>query len=102
MPKQPTKSDRDNPVWQEDDFRRARPAMEALPPETVAVLPRRRGERGPQRRPTKQQVSLRIDREVLAHFRATGRGWQRRVNEALKKAMKDRPRGRRQRAASRG
>jgi hypothetical protein len=29
-------------------------------------------------------VSLRIDRDVVARFRAAGDGWQTRVNEALK------------------
>lgn len=34
----------------------------------------------------KQPVSLRLDKDVLAHFRATGPGWQSRMNEALRKA----------------
>lgn len=34
---------------------------------------------------TKQKVSLRLDPDVVAHFRATGPGWQTRVNEALRK-----------------
>ena len=42
------------------------------------------GKRGPQKAPTKQLVSLRLSREVLDHFRATGRGWQARIDEALK------------------
>ncbi len=33
---------------------------------------------------TKQQVALRIDHDVLAHFRATGAGWQTRINAALR------------------
>ncbi len=32
----------------------------------------------------KTQVTLRIDTEVLNKFRATGAGWQSRINEALK------------------
>lgn len=47
----------------------------------------RRGQRGPQKAPTKKQVSLRLSPEVLAHFRATGRGWQTRIDEMLKKAI---------------
>ena len=47
---------------------------------------RRRGQRGPQKAPTKQLVSLRLDPDVLAHFRATGPGWQSRINAALRKA----------------
>nr|WP_245606959.1 BrnA antitoxin family protein [Simplicispira psychrophila] len=33
---------------------------------------------------TKTQVTLRLDAEVLAKFKATGDGWQTRINEALK------------------
>jgi len=34
----------------------------------------------------KEQVSLRIDRDVLDHFQADGAGWQDRINQALRKA----------------
>jgi uncharacterized protein (DUF4415 family) len=34
----------------------------------------------------KEQVSLRIDRDVLEHFQEGGPGWQDRINEALRKA----------------
>jgi uncharacterized protein (DUF4415 family) len=36
----------------------------------------------------KQSTSLRLDADVLAHYRGTGRGWQSRVNAALRKAAK--------------
>ena len=35
---------------------------------------------------TKTQVSLRLDKDVIAAFRAQGPGWQSRMNEALRKA----------------
>lgn len=35
---------------------------------------------------TKEAVSLRLDPDVLAHFRATGPGWQSRINAALRRA----------------
>ena len=48
----------------------------------------------PQRRPgrpkldnAKQPVSLRLEPEVLAKFKATGPGWQRRMNDVLKAAV---------------
>jgi uncharacterized protein (DUF4415 family) len=44
---------------------------------------RQRGERGPQVAPTKQLVSVRYSPEVLQYFKATGTGWQTRMNEAL-------------------
>jgi len=37
--------------------------------------------------PGKEQVTLRLDVDVLAKFRATGPGWQTRVNEALRRAQ---------------
>lgn len=36
----------------------------------------------------KQAVSLRLDADVVAHYRATGPGWQSRINETLRKAAK--------------
>ena len=35
----------------------------------------------------KEQVSLRIDRDVLDHFQESGPGWQDRINETLRKAI---------------
>jgi uncharacterized protein (DUF4415 family) len=35
----------------------------------------------------KEMVSLRIDRDVLEHFQASGPGWQDRINEALRKLV---------------
>lgn len=36
----------------------------------------------------KQAVNLRLDPDVLEHFRATGPGWQTRINDLLRKAAK--------------
>ena len=66
------------------DFRAMRPSAEVLP-ELVEAW-RKRGQRGPQKAPTKQQVTLRLDKDVLERFRSTGSGWQKRINEALRKA----------------
>lgn len=47
----------------------------------------------------KDAVSLRVDRDVLAGFRATGRGWQTRMNQALRAWLEAEPkRAKRQRA----
>jgi uncharacterized protein (DUF4415 family) len=35
---------------------------------------------------SKEQVSLRIDRDVLDYFQEAGPGWQDRINDALRKA----------------
>jgi uncharacterized protein (DUF4415 family) len=36
----------------------------------------------------KRPVSLRLDPDVIAHFRRSGRGWQSRINAALRKVAK--------------
>ena len=45
---------------------------------------RKPGQRGPQVAPTKQLVSVRYSPEVLAFFKASGAGWQSRMDDALK------------------
>ncbi|MEX2745858.1 BrnA antitoxin family protein [Rhizobium mongolense] len=39
----------------------------------------------------KEPVSLKLDSDVLAYFQADGPGWQERINDALRVAMKDNP-----------
>ncbi len=34
----------------------------------------------------KLSVTLRLDREVVAHFKGSGKGWQTRINKVLRKA----------------
>ncbi len=52
---------------------------------------RKRGERGPQLAATKQLVSVRYSPEVLQYFKASGSGWQTRMNEALLEWIHTRP-----------
>ena len=82
----PEFTDSDNPEWTEDDFARARPASNVHPDLVSYSEKRKRGHRGPQRKPVKRAVSLRVDEDVLARYKATGRGWQIRMTEALRKA----------------
>ena len=35
----------------------------------------------------KEQVTLRIDRDILDHFQEAGPGWQDRINDALRKLV---------------
>jgi len=72
--------DAENPEWTPDEIRTAKTFEEFFPPRVVAAI--KRG-RGPQKTPTKQPVSLRLDPDVLAAYRATGRGWQARMNATL-------------------
>lgn len=48
--------------------------------------------RGRPRAPvTKEQIALRLDRDVVAAFRARGPGWQTRMNAALREWLKNHP-----------
>ncbi|MEW6719579.1 MAG: BrnA antitoxin family protein [Thermodesulfobacteriota bacterium] len=87
----PEKTDILNPEWTVEDFRRSGNALEVLPPELVETIRKRRqGQRGPQRSPVKAKVTIRLDQRVLEHFKATGRGWQTRINDVLKRLISER------------
>jgi uncharacterized protein (DUF4415 family) len=72
----------------EEDMRAMRPAADVLPDPLVKIIPKRRpGERGPQKAPTKKQVTVRLDADVLSYLKSGGPGWQPRMNAMLRKAM---------------
>jgi uncharacterized protein (DUF4415 family) len=76
--------DEENPEWTAEDFARARPASEVLPPAVFAGL--KRGPGRPRAEAPKRQVTVRLDADLLDHLRAQGPGWQSRMNETLRKA----------------
>lgn len=76
--------DSDNPEWTEEDFARSRPASEY--PELLDAMARQRS-RGAQKVATKTPVSIRLDSDLVTALRASGRGWQARVNAILRKAV---------------
>ncbi len=67
-----------------EDFKRFRPAREVLP----LLLRTKLRVRGPQKTPTKERVTIRLSRDVVQRFRATGDGWQTRLDEALQEWLK--------------
>ena len=77
--------DDENPELTEEWFARAIP-FSGLPESLQAKL--KRIPRGPQRAPLKERVTIRLSPEVVAPFRATGDGWQTRLDAALKDWLK--------------
>ena len=74
-------TDRDARPLDEKRLARMRPASAA----DAADLSRRvRGRGRPALDAPKRLVSLRLDPEVIERFRATGPGWQSRINEVLR------------------
>ena len=67
----------------DEELAQARPFAEVFP--ELAESIRRSVGRPPLAKPRKL-VSLRLEPDVLEKFRATGPGWQRRINDVLKAA----------------
>jgi uncharacterized protein (DUF4415 family) len=77
--------DPENPEWTEADFAAAK-GPESLPPHMLAAFPKTKLRGGRPTGASKKAVSIRLDKDVLEKFKATGPGWQSRINEALKRA----------------
>ncbi|MFT4243021.1 MAG: BrnA antitoxin family protein [Acidovorax sp.] len=73
------------------DLRHFKPAAEVLDPALYASLlqmNRRAGVRGAQKAPTKVVTTIRLSPDVMDAFKATGAGWQTRIDAALKDWLK--------------
>ena len=66
-----------------DDLKQFKPISEANPA-LLAKIKKGIGERGPQKSPTKIPISIRVSPEVAEYFRASGKGWQGRIDNVLK------------------
>lgn len=69
---------------QKADLETFKSASQALP----ASLQRKLGVRGPQKAPTKERVTIRLSPDVVERFKATGAGWQTRIDAALQDWLK--------------
>jgi uncharacterized protein (DUF4415 family) len=69
--------------WSRADFARAKKVRAALL-NLAKALPRGR----PKLANPKQAIKLRLDADVIAAYRKTGRGWQTRINADLRKARR--------------
>lgn len=77
--------DDDDVVWTEEMFRSAAiyKGAKLIRPATGTL-----GNLGrPPSENPKKQVTLRLDPDVIENFRATGKGWQSRINAELRKAL---------------
>jgi uncharacterized protein (DUF4415 family) len=78
----------DSPPLSDDVLAAMRPARETLPELAEASAKRKRGERGPQKKPRKVLISLRVEAGTLEAFKVGGRGYQTRMAAVLKKHAK--------------
>jgi uncharacterized protein (DUF4415 family) len=75
--------DVDSPEATDEQLAQARPFAEVFP-ELAESIRRARGR--PATGAAKQTVSIRLDPDVIAKFKATGPGWHRRINDILRDA----------------
>lgn len=78
----PEAIEHDNPEWTAADVQRAIP-FSGLPDSLQRKL---RGR--PKAEQTKERISIRLSRDVVDRFRASGDGWQTRMDSALQEWLK--------------
>ena len=77
------------------EIRKMKPIREAMP-ELVEAIERHRGKTGrPKAESPKVHIGFRLSADVVASIKASGRGYNARVDEALRKAFLGTPRKRR-------
>ncbi|MDF1631732.1 BrnA antitoxin family protein [Mycoplana sp. MJR14] len=74
----------DNPPLTEAEMKQARPFKEAFPEIAEKMEKAVRGR--PKAEQTKTPVTIRLDPDIVDHYKATGKGWQSRMNDDLRKA----------------
>ncbi|MEO7029677.1 MAG: BrnA antitoxin family protein [Acidobacteriaceae bacterium] len=73
----------DNPKWTREDIKGAM-RLHELPANVQRAI---RNVRGPQKTPTKVLVSIRLSPDIVETLRASGDGWQTRVDDILRKHL---------------
>jgi len=76
----------DAPEWKQEHFDSARISIGGVVTREATSTYMKPGR--PRTPSPKKQVTLRLDELVLEGFRATGPGWQSRINAELRKALK--------------
>jgi len=74
----------ENPEWTDEDFARARPFKEMFPDEYEAWKAERAARPLPQ---PKIHIGFRLAADVVRGIRATGRGYNQRVEKLLREAL---------------
>ncbi len=82
----PEMIDDENLEWTDEMFARARPAAEIM---GAAFMEMARRPGRPKVVAPKEPVTLRFDAAVARHLRASGKGWQTRVNDALARLISE-------------
>ncbi len=77
----PYTEEADNPVWTDEELKSARPGKDVF--KELGITPPRPRGRPPIETP-KQTITIRLDADLIENLRASGKGWQSRVNKILR------------------
>ncbi len=77
--------DSDNPEWVAEDFKSARPLKEGFP--DLHALLKRRGR--PKVESPKRSKTFKLSQDVIDGIRASGKGYNARVDEVLRAALSE-------------
>src|SRR4051794_21457335 len=79
----------DSPELTDEEIAALKPARDVLPNAFFEAMDREAAKRRgrPAAENPKKQVTLRLDADVVARYKSTGRGWQSRLNDDLRKAV---------------
>lgn len=70
----------------DEELARLRPAKDVLPPSFFEAVEKARRARGrPHQDKTKDRITIRMDHDLVEHYKSTGKGWQSRMNADLRK-----------------
>jgi uncharacterized protein (DUF4415 family) len=78
----------DSPPLSDDILAAMKPARETFPDLAEESARRKRGQRGPQKKPRKVMISLRLESSIVDAYKAAGRGYQTRMAAVLEKHAK--------------
>lgn len=78
----PEMIDDESPEWTKEDFRTAMSFSELQ-------TEMKRRHRGPQKKPVKVSTTIRFDEDIIIALRTTGKGWQTRLNNAVRKLLEE-------------
>jgi len=81
------KNDKDDFEWTETELKASK-KINSLPKSLQLKLAARKT-RGPQTSPTKVSTTIRLSSDVIASFKATGSGWQTKIDHALKQWLEE-------------
>jgi uncharacterized protein (DUF4415 family) len=84
----PFMNDDENSPLTDDEVKRLRPATEVF---KELGLPLPQGPGRPRLDAPKRLVTLRLDEDVVEHFKKDGKGWQTRINQVLAEAVRQAP-----------